>query len=411
MSLPQNKNIYSVSQVNEYVKMLLDSNPVLNNIYIKGEISNFVNHYRTGHLYFSLKDEDGLVRAVMFNFDAQKLAFKPENGMKVIVSGRISSYVRDGQYQIYVKEMYTDGIGALYIAYEQLRSKLEAEGLFLTEHKKSLPKYPKAVGIITSATGAVIHDMCSVGYRRYPSVTFVLYGAVVQGANAAKTLVDGIKYFNDKKNVDLIVIGRGGGSLEDLWAFNDERLAREIYNSKIPVVSAVGHESDFTICDFVSDMRAPTPSAAMELCLPDHNEIRRNVVKLGQHCEDIMINAIQNKRDILNNYAVRPCFESAEGMIAPHRMRLDFLSTKLDSALNKKVESANAQMRTYSGKLEALSPLAVISRGYGLVSDSDGQILSKVKSLVVGQEISITLSDGQVDATVSKIIKKRGVKK
>ncbi len=411
MSLPTNKNILSVSQVNEYVKMLIDSNPVLKNVYIKGEISNFVNHYRTGHMYFSLKDEDGIISAVMFKFDAQELAFVPENGMKVIVSGRISVYPQTGKYQIYVKEMYTDGVGALYIAFEQMRKRLEAEGLFKDEHKKPMPKFPKSVGIITSATGAAIHDMCSVAYRRYPSVTLVLYGAVVQGANSAGTLIDGVKYFNEKRNVDVLVIGRGGGSLEDLWAFNDERLAREIYSSEIPIVSAVGHESDFTICDFVADLRAPTPSAAMELCLPNAAEILLWLRQNQKRTEKLLVSAIQKKRELVTSYAARPCFENPEAMTVNHRMRLDFLSNKLDSSLDKKFALSTSQLKTYAGKLESLSPLAVISRGYGLVSGEDGAVVTSVGSLAVEQRINIALSDGKIEASVLKITKKRRAKK
>ena len=247
--------ILTVSQLNEYVKMLFDSQPIFNGIYVKGEISNFTNH-RTGHWYFTLKDEGSLVRAVMFRGSAMKNPFLPENGMKVIVHGRVSAFVRDGQYQIYVDEMQPDGIGGLYLAYEQLKQKLDAEGLFAASRKKPLPKIPQSVGVITSPTGAAVRDIINITKRRFPLAQILLYPALVQGSSAPEQLIAGVRYFNETRAVDVIILGRGGGSLEDLWAFNNENLAREVAASEIPIISAVGHETDFTICDFAADCRA-----------------------------------------------------------------------------------------------------------------------------------------------------------
>ena len=263
----------SVTQLNEFVKALIDGSDCLSNLYVKGEISNFKNHYGTGHYYFTLKDDGGLIRAVMFRSSAAKLKFMPENGMKVVVHGRVSAFVRDGQYQLYADSMEPDGVGALYIAYEQLKKRLESEGLFAPERKRPLPKIPTRVGIITSATGAAVRDMIHVAGRRFPFAKLILYPSLVQGPGASAQLIEGVKYFNRTASVDVIIIGRGGGSIEDLWAFNDEQLARTVAASQIPVISAVGHETDFTICDFVADRRAPTPSAAAEIALPETAEL------------------------------------------------------------------------------------------------------------------------------------------
>ena len=262
------KIILTVTQLNEYIKSKIDSDKTLQNIWIKGEISNFV-HHKTGHLYFTVKDENSLVRSLMFASSAAKLPFKPENGMKVILHGRVASYIRDGIYNFYADSMEPDGIGALYIAYEQLKKRLEAEGLFRTENKKPLPKIPSRVGVITSPTGAAVRDIIHVISRRFPFAKIIVYPALVQGEGAPPQLIAGLRYFNESHSADVIILGRGGGSIEDLWAFNNEQLAREVAASRIPVISAVGHETDFTICDFVADRRAPTPSAAAEIAVPE----------------------------------------------------------------------------------------------------------------------------------------------
>jgi len=273
----EQKNALTVTQLNEYIKMMFDSQPTLNRLLVRGEISNFVNH-RSGHFYFTLKDENSLIRAVMFKSAAMKLNFQPENGMRVIARGKVSVFPRDGQYQLYADDMELDGIGGLYVAFEQLKNKLAAEGLFDESRKRPLPRFPSKIGIITSPTGAAIRDMINVTGRRYPMAEITIYPALVQGSDAPRSLAAGIRYFNNAdKRPDVIIIGRGGGSIEDLWAFNNEQLARFIANSEIPVISAVGHETDFTICDFVADRRAPTPSAAAELAVPDSYELHTRI--------------------------------------------------------------------------------------------------------------------------------------
>ena len=293
------KRVITVSELNEYLKLLFEYDEILRNIYIKGEISNFTNHYKTGHYYFSLKDAGGTVRAVMFRSSASKLKFLPENGMRVIVGGRVSVFPRDGQYQIYVESMEPDGVGSLYIAFEQLKAKLEKEGLFAEYRKKPLPKMPKRIGIITSPTGAAIRDMIHILGRRFPSAEVVLYPALVQGAEAPASLARGLVYFNQKADVDMIIIGRGGGSIEDLWAFNDEMLVRCVAASEIPVISAVGHETDFTLCDFAADLRAPTPSAAAELAVPDMNEVAHRLRLLEERLTLASMRRITENREHL----------------------------------------------------------------------------------------------------------------
>ena len=270
------KKVYSVSQLNKYIKIIMDNDTFLNDINITGEITNFKAHY-SGHLYFTLKDDTSTIKCVMFKGNAMYLKFKPGDGMKVVISGQVSVFERDGVYQIYCKSMIPEGVGELYIAYEQLKKKLDKEGLFDEKYKKRLPFLPNRVGVITSRTGAVIRDIINVSTRRYPNVNLLIYPASVQGVNVAKTVISGIKTFNKLNNVDVIIIARGGGSFEDLFGFNDESLAREVFNSHIPIVSAVGHETDFTICDFVSDLRAPTPSAAAELVYPQYSDIIQKI--------------------------------------------------------------------------------------------------------------------------------------
>ena len=293
------RRIITVSELNEYIKMVLEHDELLMRIFVKGEISNFTNHYKTGHFYFSLKDEGGTVRAVMFRGSAARLKFMPENGMRVIVGGRVGVFPRDGQYQIYAETMEPDGIGALYIAYEQLKKKLEAEGLFDASKKKPLPKIPTRIGVITSPTGAAIRDIIHILGRRFPLARVILYPALVQGEGAAPDLVRGLDYFNQMGNVDVIIIGRGGGSLEDLWAFNDETLARHVAASRIPVISAVGHETDFTLCDFAASRRAPTPSAAAEIAVPETEELARKLANVTSRIELLLEGRLKLYRERL----------------------------------------------------------------------------------------------------------------
>ena len=301
-SMPEDRfpGALTVTQLNEYIKRIIDTTPQLTSIYVKGEISNFKNHYGTGHYYFTLKDEGGQLRAVMFKSSAAKMKFLPENGMKITAHGRISAFVRDGTYQLYCDSMEPDGVGALYIAFEQLKKRLEADGLFDPSRKRPLPKIPMRVGIITSATGAAIRDMINVCGRRFPAAKLILYPSLVQGPGAPAELIAGVQYFNTVHSVDVIIIGRGGGSIEDLWAFNDEGLARAIAASVIPIISAVGHETDFTICDFVADRRAPTPSAAAELAVPDTAELKRKIQNIVSREANVLYSMLKIRRDKLD---------------------------------------------------------------------------------------------------------------
>ena len=381
------KRIITVSELNEYLKMLFEYDEILRNIYIKGEISNFTNHYKTGHFYFSLKDAGGSVRAVMFRSSASKLKFKPENGMRVIVGGRVSVFPRDGQYQVYVDVMEPDGVGALYMAYEQLRAKLEKEGLFAEERKKPLPRFPKRIGIVTSPTGAAIRDMLHITGRRFPSAEIVLYPALVQGADAAASIARGIRYFNTKKSVDLLIVGRGGGSLEDLWAFNEELLVRAVADSALPVISAVGHETDFTLCDFAADLRAPTPSAAAELAVPDTEEL---LSSLGHMNDRISLSASRMLKD-------------PRAFIDDKRMALAMDEQALYTRMERILAAKRAEFQYKTAKMEALNPLAVVARGYSAVFDEKGVLVKSVSQLAPGDGVSFALTDGKVHARVEKI--------
>ena len=395
----------TVTQLNEYIKMLMDSNPILKNVWIKAEISNFTNHYRTGHFYFSLKDDNALIKAVMFKSYASNVNFALEDGMKVLVHGRISSFVRDGQYQIYVDEILPDGAGALYLAFEQLKRKLEAEGLFDERRKKPLPRIPSRIGIVTSPTGAAIRDMINVLGRRFPCVQIYIYPAQVQGASAAPQIAEGIKHFNNTKGADVLIVGRGGGSAEDLWAFNDEALARVIAASDIPVISAVGHESDFTICDFVADKRAPTPSAAAELAVPDAMELKAYIEGIVNRLSSSLLGKITSYRRSLKYLAESAALSDSSYLINDKRMELLRIFEKLDLRLEKRVEDSKNKFGTLLSKLEALSPVSVLSRGYGFVLDEGGKTVKTVDGILVGQRLNVHVLDGDLGVTVTDVNK------
>ena len=405
--MEQSTRFLTVSQINEYVKMLMDSNPVLKNVWVKGEISNFKNHYSTGHLYFSLKDDTGLLRAVMFRTSAQKLNFLPKDGMKVLVRGRISAFVRDGQYQIYAEEMVPDGVGALYLAFEQLKQKLAARGLFDEARKKPLPKYPARIGIVTSPTGAAIRDMLNILGRRFPCAEIRLYPAQVQGPDAPPQLIRGIEYFNKSQSADVIIVGRGGGSAEDLWAFNDERLALCVAASKIPVISAVGHESDFTICDFVADRRAPTPSAAAELAVPDREELLRSLAKVSGKLSSVLSRRIETDRSRLKLLRESGVLSGAAPMLNEKRMVLLYMEKNLDSVLRNTVTRSSTALSGVAARLEALSPLSVLARGYGVVTDVEGAAVRSVSCIKEEDDISVRVSDGTLVATVKSVQKEK----
>ncbi|MBR2479566.1 MAG: exodeoxyribonuclease VII large subunit [Clostridia bacterium] len=392
----------TVSQLNEYIKMLLDSQPTLHRIYVRGEISNF-KEYSSGHMYFTLKDEDSLIRAVMFRGHAARLKFRPENGMKVVICGNVSVYPRDGQYQLYAESIDPDGVGALYLAFEQLKAKLAEEGLFDESYKQPLPAFPSRVGIVTSPSGAAVKDMINVAGRRYPSAELVIYPSAVQGSEAVPQLISGINYFSNTRSVDVVIIGRGGGSLEDLWAFNNEQLARAISACRVPVISAVGHETDFTICDFVADRRAPTPSAAAELAVPDTSELRYKISSLTDRYAAQLMNRISQSRRQLELIAGSRALSDPDTILNERLVRLDRTLDALDRAIEAKSSAKRADLREVAASLSALDPLAILSRGYGAVTDTKGKIVKSVADLDIGQEIYVRLSDGHA---VAEIVRK-----
>ena len=403
------KRIISVSELNEYIKLVLEHDELLMNICVKGEISNFTNHYKTGHMYFSLKDAGGAVKAVMFRGNALRLKFMPENGMKVLVSGRVGVFPRDGQYQIYVDSMEPDGIGALALAFEQLKQKLEKEGLFADWRKKPLPQMPLRIGVITSPTGAAIRDILNILGRRFPLAEVDLYPALVQGENAAADLVRGLAHFNRAKNVDVIILGRGGGSIEDLWAFNEEPLVRAVAMSEIPVISAVGHETDFTLCDFAADKRAPTPSAAAEIAVPNAEDILYTVQTADMRLRRAMNQKISVARERLDRLASSRVLKNPQNVIDDKRMMLlreeQMLHEKMQAVLQRK----GASLGEKAAKLDALNPLAVLARGYAAVFDEENKVIKNTDGVKIGDDITLAMADGKISATVKTIIKKEEI--
>lgn len=395
-------SVITVSQLNFYIKSLLDESPALREIYITGEISNLTDHYRSGHIYLSLKDDKALVRAVMFAGNARHLRFKPEEGMKVIARGRVSVYEATGQYQLYIEDMQPDGIGALNLAYEQLKKKLSAEGLFSDEIKKPIPAYPKRIGVITSPTGAAVQDILNILGRRYPIAEVVFCPVLVQGENASAQLIDAIERFNKANAADVIIIGRGGGSIEDLWAFNDEKLARTIAKSDIPVISAVGHETDFTICDFVADLRAPTPSAAAELATPNMTELLSYFKSVKDSLPAIMQRRIDFEKQELDNLASSKVLLSPDEFINIRKNELDMLSADMIKAFKAILSENQREFVALSAKLDALSPLSVLSRGYSIVQNKN-KVIKSAKELNIGQNIMVKLSDGKAECEVKAI--------
>lgn len=391
--------IISVSQLNYYVKSLLDNDSRLSGIFVTGEISNLTDHYRSGHIYFSLKDKNSVVRAVMFAGNARNLKFKPEEGMKVIALCRVSLYEATGSYQIYVEDMQPDGIGALTIAFEQLKKKLEQKGMFSPEHKKPIPKFPKTVGVITSPTGAAVQDIRNILTRRFPGVDIVLAPVLVQGASAPDQLINAVNMFNEYDCADVIIIGRGGGSIEDLWAFNDENLAYAIYASNIPVISAVGHETDFTICDFVSDLRVPTPSAAAELAVPDREELISYYNSQRQYISSMLDNIISNYNKNLSDYKTAVLKHSPEKRVNTFENKLDLISNKIKQNSEKLLSEKSEKIKKLGAKLETLNPVSVLQRGY-VIAEKNNTIINSVKELKTDDIIKLTLKDGTVNTKV-----------
>ena len=401
----RSRGALTVTELNGYIKNIFENDRTLTSVSIRGEISNFVNH-KNGHLYFSLKDEDSQIRAVMFRSSAQSLKFAPENGMKVVVHGSVSVYQRDGTYQVYVRKIEPDGIGALYLAFEQLKEKLRQEGLFDIQNKKSIPIFPERVGVITSPTGAAVRDIINVCKRRCPSADIYLYPSLVQGDGAVENLVSALDYFDKTKLVDVIIIGRGGGSIEDLWAFNSEILARKIHSVSIPIISAVGHETDFTICDFVADLRAPTPSAAAELSVPDTREIMLRLDALRERLALSLVRQVENKREALCRISEKDVLQSPELIIKQRRELLSDYYNSIITDINSLIKEKRTDMIINSEKLNALNPLLVIGRGYSL-TEREGEIIKSVKNLTRGDRVDIRLSDGSVTALVENINNER----
>lgn len=391
--------IISVSQLNYYVKSLLDNDPHLSSVFLTGEISNLTDHYKSGHIYFSLKDKNSVVRAVMFAGNVRNLKFKPEEGMKVIALCRVSLYEPTGNYQIYVEDMQPDGIGALTLAFEQLKKKLEEKGIFSDEHKKPIPRFPRTVGVITSPTGAAVQDIRNILTRRFPSVDIVLCPVLVQGAQAPAQLINAVNLFNEYDLADVIIIGRGGGSIEDLWAFNDENLAYAIYASNIPVISAVGHETDFTICDFVSDLRAPTPSAAAELAVPDKKELIAYYNSQRQYISSIIDSKISKLKASLSEKKTLLSENSPEKKLIETGKNLDGLSKRFEVSVNRAYLEKSELIKSIGAKLEALNPVSVLRRGYG-IAEKDGKIINSIKELKPDDILKLTLKDGTVNTKV-----------
>ncbi len=394
----EERPILSVSQVNLYIKNILNNDSYMSDVSVKGEISNFKLH-SSGHMYMSLKDESGVMRAVMFRSAGAKLRFKPENGMNVIARGRVTVYERDGQYQLYINSMEQEGVGDLHAAFEKLKNKLLTEGLFDADKKKPLPKYPKKVGVVTAPTGAAVRDIINIISRRFLYSDVVLYPVLVQGENSAQSIVEAISYFNRGKSVDVMIVGRGGGSIEDLWSFNEEIVARAIYESEIPIVSAVGHETDFTIADFVADLRAPTPSAAAELVVPEQTELAEKFENVYNRLNICARRITEKRRLMLKNCTDKPIMKNPLIKIDDRKIYLDNLSHRFEMAQKMIMERKKQQFSLNASKLEGLSPLGTIARGFAVASGEDG-VIKSVKDVKSGDEITLTVSDGKFNAVV-----------
>ena len=387
----------SVSQVNHYIKRVLENNGYLKQICIKGEISNFKRH-PSGHLYLTLKDEASVLRAVMFRSDAMGLRFAPEDGIKVAARGRVSVYEPGGNYQLYIEAMEPDGEGALYAAFEKLKKKLEEEGLFDAAFKKPLPPFPETICVITASSGAAVRDILNILQRRYPLCSVRVLPVAVQGASAAPEIAKAIRLANEKNLGDIIIAGRGGGSIEDLWAFNDERVAYAIYESKIPVISAVGHETDFTIADFVADKRAPTPSAAAEIAVPDAKDTKRQLLNVSKRLESILNMNIKDKRVRVKELASSRAMTVPRSAIDEKRLALTALDNRMCRTADGILHRAGVKKNTLGAKLESLIPLAILARGYGAAFDKDGKVIKSISQINSGEVFTLRLSDGEMEA-------------
>jgi len=394
--------VYSVSELNGLIKDLFDSAPIFLQISVRGELSNY-KIYPSGHHYFTLKDSESSLKCVMFKSSAAKLRFKPENGMSVTAIGRISVYPRDGVYQLYCTGIMPEGAGDLQVAFEQLKKKLSEEGLFDRDRKKPLPRYPKKIAIITSSAGAAVHDMIRILSHRWPMTKVILLPVRVQGTEAPAEIVGAIRYANRYRVADLIITGRGGGSIEDLWAFNDERVARAIYDSEIPVISAVGHEPDVTISDYVADARASTPSNAAEIAVPDSAEEREALEGYFIRASQSMKKRLKFLRSELNGLSNRRVMRDAGAYLDDRKIELDHMRDKLVSVMENRLGLSRREQVRLAAALDAMSPLRVLTRGYAIATDEDGEIVQSVKSLHGGQKLRLKVSDGSADCTVNEI--------
>ena len=387
----------TVEQLNTYIKDYLGTSPLLSKVVVKGEMSNVRVYGGSGHIYFTLKDENSAIPATMFG-GSSKLKFKPENGMKVICTGRVAVFVRDGQDRLYAEEMEPDGVGSLYIAFEQLKAKLQEQGLFAVEHKKKIPKIPFSVGIITAPGGAAVQDMINVTRRRFPAAQLYLYPSLVQGPSAPAQLINALKTLDASGKCDVIIIGRGGGSAEDLWCFNDEGLAHAVYECKTPIISAVGHETDFTICDFVADLRAPTPSAAAELAVPDVKELKKQFGNVEKRMLQNLSLKTNYLRQRLNTFSQRPVLQSPKSYFDDRRMALAREEEKLFSLVETQIERERMKLFAKDEKLKSLNPLSVLGRGFSVAFGKDGKAIKSVSELPSGTEFELMLSDGKTSA-------------
>ena len=396
------QQVLSITQINTYIQSRLDEDALLNAVAVRGEISNY-KLYPSGHHYFTLKDESSALKCVMFKGNAMRLRFRPENGMKIIAMGKISVYPRDGAYQLYCTAMAVDGVGDLHAAFEQLKKKLAAQGLFDPAHKKPIPAYPGTIGIITSSAGAAVHDMLRILNKRYPLSQVKLLPVRVQGVEAPGELAAAIRYANHYKLADVLIVGRGGGSLEDLWAFNDEQVAYAIYESNIPIISAVGHEPDVTISDYVADLRAATPSNAAELVVPDQDALRQNLDTMAEAMASALNRQIQSARRHLSILFDSPALKSPTAYLEQRQRSVDMLKNRLISAQQNNLARKNQRYIANVSKLDAMSPLKVLTRGYSMAQTEDGQVLRSVSQVERGQNIQVSFSDGALTATVMEI--------
>ena len=396
------QKVLSITQINEYIRAQMDRDSLLNSVAVRGEISNY-KMYPSGHHYFTLKDENAALKCVMFKGNALRLRFRPENGMKVIAMGKISVYPRDGAYQLYCTAMAMDGVGDLYAAFEQLKAKLAAQGLFDPAHKKPIPKFPGIIGIVTSEAGAALHDMLRILKKRYPLSEVRLLPVRVQGVEAPGEIAAAIQYANYYRLADLLIVGRGGGSIEDLWAFNDERVAYAIYQSQIPVISAVGHEPDVTISDFVADLRAATPSNAAELAVPDQDALRQNLDSVSSAMASALNRQLISARRHLNMLSASPALRSPTGYLDQKRQSLERLRERMLAGQQRSIDRKKQSFIGLTAKLDAMSPMKVLTRGYAMTQTETGDVIRSVRQVAPGTSVQISLSDGSVKATVTDV--------